>query len=255
MATNAARRTRSIAFYAVAGIATLLTGLLTVGAVAAVLGGGLSDDGMVAAVAHVPWLALCYCAAFASMLFHPARRPAAFQQALATAASMYVGGAITSVDDPVFFIGFAVVLLTLGLTHPARSALLRPGAAGISPVLVTLALVMAAPLALYSVRVGQIPNTDGPDGVFYTAIAATALTVPCVALVAGLRAAGWRLPLWVTGATLVVLCGASLAAPDAISAMPVWGAVVGVVGGALFVLAGEWESRRVAATDRTPVPV
>lgn len=183
------------------------------------------------------------------MLRRPARRPAAYQQALAAALSMYVGGAVTGEDDPVFYVGFAVVLLVLGLTHPARARLLRPGPGGISPLLVTLALVMAAPLALYAVRVSRIEDTSG---VFYTGIAATALTIPFVALAAGMRADGYRLPLWVTGITLVVLSGASLAAPDAISAMPAWGAALGVLAGAVFVLAGEWEARRLAAVEVIP---
>ncbi|HZI96005.1 MAG TPA: hypothetical protein VFD41_00615 [Actinomycetales bacterium] len=249
MATDVARRTRSVVFYAVAGVATLLTALLTVGATGSLFAGNLSDDGFIAAVAHIPWLALCYCAAFATMLRRPARRPAAYQQALATAVSMYVGALVAGENDPILFIGFGVVLVTLGLTHPARSALFRPGHGGISPVLVPMALVAAAPLALYSARItAELPDTTGPDGVFYTGIAALALTIPFVAFVAGVRAPGSRLPLWSAGISLVVLCGASLVATEAASAMPAWAAVTGVVGGALFVAAGEWEQRRAQRT-------
>ncbi len=132
MTGTAAHRARTVAFYAVAGIATLLTTFLTIGSVLGLLEARGPDE-RIAFLAHLPWLGLCYTAAFAAMLWRPAQRPAAWQQAAATAVAMYLAGLVLAREaDPVFYIGFGVVLLLTGLLHPARRALLRPGAAGIS---------------------------------------------------------------------------------------------------------------------------
>lgn len=235
---------RTIAFYAVAGLATLLTALLTVGSVLGLL--DVTDpDERIAFLTHLPWLGLGYCAAFAALLRRPASRPAAWQQAAASAAAMYLGGLVLAREsDPVFYIGFGVVLLLLAALHPERRSLLRPGRVGLSPLLLPMALVAAAPLALYATRMVELHEASGPDGAFYLGIAVTALSVPLIGLVAGLRAGGARLALWSTGLTLAVLCAASLVHPDAAAAMPAWAATLGVVSGFAFVAVGEWERRR-----------
>jgi hypothetical protein len=156
---------------------------------------------------------------------------------------MYVAGFLAREQDPVFYIGFGTVLLLLWALHPARRTVLRLGAEGLSPLLVPMALVAAAPLSLYAARMLALHRAAGEDGAFYLGIAATAVTVPLVALVAGLRAPGHRLPLWVAGVTLAVLCAGSLAYPGASVAMPQWAAWLGVLGAAAFVWVGEWERR------------
>jgi hypothetical protein len=243
-ARTAARRARTIAFYAVAGLATLLTAFLTVGSVLGLLEATNADE-RIAFLAHLPWLGLGYCAAFAALLRHPAARPAAWQQAAAAAVAMYLGGLVLAREsDPVFYIGFGVVLLLLALLFPDRRSLVRPGPAGLSPLLVPMALVAAAPLALYATRMLRLHEASGPDGAFYLGIAVTALFVPLLGLVAGLRAGGARLTLWSAGLTSAALCGASLVWSGAAAAMPAWAAVLGVVGAATFVAAGEWERHR-----------
>jgi hypothetical protein len=242
MAT-ATGRLRAAAFYTVAGIATFLTAGLTFGSAGELLDPTRSTDEHVVFVAHTPWLGLCFCAAFAAMLWRPRRRPAAFQQAAASTLGMYVAGFLAREQDPVFYIGFGTVLLLLWALHPARRTVLRLGAEGLSPLLVPMALVAAAPLSLYAARMLALHRAAGEDGAFYLGIAATAVTVPLVALVAGLRAPGHRLPLWVAGVTLAVLCAGSLAYPGASVAMPQWAAWLGVLGAAAFVWVGEWERR------------
>lgn len=237
-------RPRRVAFRCVAGLATLLTGLLTIGATEQLLGGALSGDERLAFLAHVPWLALCFCAGFAAMLWRPAAWPAAYQQVLAVAGTMYLGGALARENDPVFYGGFGVVLLSLGLLHPARSRLFRAGALGISPFLVPFALVSAAPLAMYAADVTRLGADAGPDDAFYTGIAATAMAVPAVMLVAGLHAPGWRLPAWVAGVSTVVLAGGSLLWPDGQASLGAPWAVTGVVAGVTFVAVAEAERRR-----------
>lgn len=125
-----------------------------------------------------------------------------------------------------------------------RRRLLRPGEQSISPLLLPIALAAAAPLTLYAVEMVQLHREAGPNGAFYLGVAATALAVPCVALVAGLRAPGWRLPAWVAGLTLLTLCAASLAAPSGAAAMGIGWALLGCVTAVGFVAAAEWEHRR-----------
>jgi hypothetical protein len=240
MAT-AAGRARAVGFYAVAGIAALLTALLTIGSTSELFAADRTPDERLAFIAHLPWLGLCFCAAFVAMLWKPRRRPAAYQQALAGTVGMYVAGFLAREADPIFYVGFGTVLILLWALHPARPTLLRLGPDGISPLLVPMALVAAAPLSLYAARILTLHRDTGPDGAFYLGIASTAVTVPLVALVAGLRAPGHRLPLWVAGVTLAVLCAGSLVYPDATGAMPQWAALLGLLGAAAFVWLGEWE--------------
>ena len=257
-----AGRVRRTAFSAVAGIAAALTFLLTVASLGMIVGGERPDgspataDDRLALLVHVPWLALGWCAAFVALLWQARRRIAAYQQTVAMLAGLYlVGLVLAREDDPVFYVGFGVVVLLLGLLHPARRAVWRPGAVGISPVLVPLALLIAAPCTLYAIDLVDRAEVAGPDGSFHLGIAATALAVPLVGLVAGLRAPGWRLPLWVTGALLALLAGSGAAADPAASAAPptAW-AWAGLVAAVVFVGLGEWEAQRIARPPRRPAP-
>ncbi|MDP9430257.1 MAG: hypothetical protein M3Q47_15985 [Actinomycetota bacterium] len=135
------------------------------------------------------------------------------------------------------------MVLLLGVLHPARRAVCRPGAGGISPVLVPLALLIAVPCTLYAIDMVDRQQHAGPAGTFYLGIAATALAVPLVGLVAGLRAPGWRLPLWVTGGMLALLAGTGAAADPAAPAVPptAW-AFAGLVAAAPFVGLGSWRA-------------
>lgn len=252
-----AGRARRIGFTVVAALAAFLTAALTVGSLGQIVGGvdpdgaPLTPDGRLVMLIHVPWLAFGWCAAFVAMLWQAHRRPAAYQQAVAMLAGLYLGGlALARENDPVFYIGFGVVLLVLGLLHPARRAVWRPGSEGISPVLVPFALLLAAPCTLYAVQMVNRQQQVGAAGPFFTATAATALSVPLVALMAGLRAPGWRLPLWVTGAMLFLLVGAGAAAePVAPAAPPAGWTLAGLIAAVAFVGLGEWEAHRL---DRGP---
>jgi hypothetical protein len=252
-------RARRTAFTTVAAIAALLTALLSLGTLGQIVsgvgpdGGPLTPDARLALLVHVPWLALGWCAAFVALLWRAHHRVAAYQQAVAMLAGLYLGGLVLAREsDPVFYIGFGVVVVALGLLHPARSAVLRPGADGISPVLVPFALLLAAPCTLYAIQMvdRQGAGTDGP---FYVGIAATALAVPLLALVAGLRAPGWRLPLWTAGGTLGLLVGAGVPAdPAAPASPPVGWALAGLVAAVALVAVGEWEAQRMTSGPAAP---
>ncbi|CCG03043.1 membrane protein of unknown function [Blastococcus saxobsidens DD2] len=253
-----AGRARRVSFTVVAAIAALLTGVLTVGSLGQLVGGVTPDgspmtaDGRLVALVHVPWLALGWCAAFVALLWQARQRVAPYQQAVAMLGGLYIGGLLARLSDPVFYVGFGVVVLLLGVLHPAGRAVWRPGADGISPVLVPFALLLAAPCTLYAIEMTNLQAQAGSGGTFYTAIAATALAVPLVGLVAGLRAPGWRLPLWVTGGMLFLLVGSGAAADPAAPASPPTGWILaGLVAAVAFVGLGEWEAQRLA---RDPGP-
>jgi hypothetical protein len=261
-----AGRVRRVAFTVVSAIAALLMAFLTVGSLGLVVAGEgpdgvpITPDDRLAYLVHVPWLALGWGAAFVASLWRTAERPAAYQQAIAMGGSLYLGGLVLAREnDPVFYLGFGVVLLLLGLLHPARRAVWRVGSAGLSPLLVPFALLLAAPCTLYAVQMVDRFQAGGPEGPFLLGIATTALAVPLVGLVAGLRAPGWRLPLWITGGLLFLLVGTGAAADPAAPAAPPTGwAAAGMVACVAFVAVGEWEARRLARggrredVDRTP---
>ena len=255
-----AGRARRTAFRIVAAIAAFLTAGLTVGSFGQLVGGvdpagaPLTPDWRLALLIHVPWLALGWCAAFVAMLWRADHRPAAYQQALAMLAGLYLAGLVLAHEsDPVFYVGFGTVLLLLGVLHPVRRAVWRSGADGISPVLVPMALLLAAPCTLYAIQMVDRQQEAGADGPFFVAIAATSLAVPLVGLVAGLRAAGWRLPLWVTGGMLFLLVGSGAAADPAPSAQPALGwTLAGLLAAVAFVGLGEWEAQRLARAVRPP---
>src|SRR4051812_17819200 len=115
-----AGRVRRIAFTVVAAIAAFLTGVLTIGSLGMIVGGerpdgaAMTSDDRLAFLAHVPWLALGWCAAFVALLWQAGRRPAAYQQAVAMLVGLYLGGIVLAREsDPVFYGGFGVVLLSL----------------------------------------------------------------------------------------------------------------------------------------------
>ena len=253
-----AGRARRIAFTVIAAIAAFLTLVRTLGSFGMIVGGARPDgapmgpDDRLAFLVHVPWLALGWCAAFIAMLWQADRRPAAFQQAVAMLAGLYLAGIVLAREsDPIFYLGFGVVVLLLALLHPARRAVWRAGQEGISPVLVPFALLMAAPCTLYAIEMFDRARELGPDGPFLLGIGLTALSVPLLGLVAGLRAPGWRLPLWATGGTLALLVGSGAAAdPAAPAAPPAGWAIAGLVAAVAFVGLGEWEAARRARTPR-----
>lgn len=249
MSVHPPGRVRRIAFTAVAVLATLLTLLLTVATVSALTDTAAPAASRFATVAHLPWLALGWCAGFAAMVRGAARRPAAMQQAVAMLLGLYVTGLVlTGEDDPVFYIGFGVVVVTLVLLHPARGEVFRPGTSGVSPWLLALCLLGAGPLFVYAAHVAELARTVGADGPFYTGVAAAAVAVPLLGLVAGLRAPGSRLPGW-SAATMLAFLGVGSLVQPAEGAMPVPAAMVALLGAVLLAAATEVDAR-VAAPQR-----
>ena len=249
-------RPRRIGFRVLAGVGALLTGLLTIGSLETLLSPDSSDGVRMATVPHLPWLALGWCAAFATMLVGGGRVPAAMQQALAMLATLYLGALLPPREsDPVFYLGFGVVVGLLLVLHPARRFVLRPGEAGVSPVLMSLALIGSGPLVLYATRVLELMEGATPDDPFYTGIAATAVAAPGLGLAASLRAPGFRLPGWTAGVMVASLGGASLLFGGSGSLSAAW-SIVAIAGAGAFVGFVEREARTVtrrrAGRDQPP---
>ncbi len=243
MTEHRAGKARRIGFSALAAVAATLTGLLTVGSTEQLFAAEADGD-RYAAFAHIPWLALGWCAAFAVMVRGAAARPAAMQQVLAMLAGLYLGGLVLAREsDPVFYIGFGVVVGLLVLLHPARAAVFRPGETGVSPLMIVLSLVALAPLVLYTVRLIELTESTNGEGPFYTGIAGAALSVPLVGLAASLRARGARLPGWTAAIMLAFVGLGSLAFDDPGSLSPLR-AVAALVGAVAFAAVTERDASR-----------
>ncbi len=228
---------RRLAFGAVAGLAAVLTLLLTVDAAGGVVDSG--DPGhQLTMIAHAPWLGIGWCLAFAVLVRGGRHRTGALQQLLGMLVALYVGGGLIAHEpDPVFYLGFGLVVGLLVLLHPDRRTAFRPGPAGVSPALLVLALVALGPLLVYAAHVMTLADPGDQDAPFYTAIAATATAVPFVAMAASLRARWFRLPGWSATLMLAALGVGSLLCddPGALSPLAAALALAGAVALAVLV--------------------
>lgn len=247
-------RGRRVTFRVVAAVATLLTLLLTFGTTVPLLTQDLSDGERLAALAHAPWLGLGWCAAFAALVWRPRRWPAAMQQAVAMLAGLYLGGiVIARENDPVFYVGFGLVVGLLVWLHPSRHAVLRAGPRGVSPILLPLSLVAAGPLLVYAVDMMELAHEVGDGGAFYPGVAATACAVPLLGLVAALGAPGFRLPGLAAAVLLASLGVASLLYADDRGALPTWAASLALAGAVAYAAGVEWHARVGRRSITAPV--
>ena len=168
-------------------------------------------------------------------------------------AGLYLGGLVLAREnDPVFYIGFGVVVGLLVLLHPARAAVFRTGEPGVSPLMLVLSLVVLAPLVLYTVRLIDLTESTNGEGPFYTGIAGAALSVPLVGLAASLRARGARLPGWTAAIMLAFVGAGSLAFDDPGSLSPLRAAAA-LVGAIAFAVVTERDARgRGPRAEETP---
>ena len=182
----------------------------------------------------------------------PERKIAGIQQAVLVLPAVLVGGAIASdsqaLQSAAIFAPAIGILLAL---HPARWELLRRGSS-FSPILFTIAVLGAVPLTGYALAMGtQAQHVLGPPHhiLRLSTMAALAIAIVLVALLAGVKTSGWRIPAWSAGMTAVVFGLASMIFPnDPGAAGRVWGTVA-VAGGFLFIAVAEWEARRARAID------
>jgi hypothetical protein len=201
-------------------------------------------------------------------------------------AILLIGDPLTP-DVPIFLILPAVLIVL----HPNRPALFRPPI-NLSRMLVAMTLIAAGPLLFFAVsefRIGQDASAIAggiienlPDDVsdeeverrlkaagdspeedeaalhfgHWSAMAAFAVSIVCLAALASLRPSGWRLPAWSAGIAAFVYGLASLIVPDDSSAATVVWAVLAMLWGVGFIVAAEYEVRgaRPAEAATSPAP-
>jgi hypothetical protein len=190
--------------------------------------------------------------------------------------------------DPVILL-FLIIPAVLIVLHPGRPLLFRPPIA-LSRMLAALTVVAAIPLLAFAVeefRIGQdasviagdvienLPDdvsdneverrlkaaADNPEEEqaalhfgHWSAMAAFAVSIVCLAGVASLRPPGWRLSGWSAGLAAFVYGLASLIVPDDASAATTLWAVLAMVWGIGFIVAAEYEVRNARAAEVTPSP-
>jgi hypothetical protein len=193
----------------------------------------------------------------------PVRRPdrmvAPLQQVFAASAATLVA-ALLALDGA--FVLYAVIVAVpatiVTALDPARGDVIRPRAR-FSPVLAGLVALGAVPLVWFALTMARLQRTGFPSDTHvqfhhWAGMAAMALAILAVGLVATLRTRGWRVSAWCAGLGLFVYGLASAIFADFEgTGVPYpgsegvgWG-VAAMAGGALFILAAEWEARRTAA--------
>jgi len=232
------------------------------------LGWSSTEDGGIHRFHTVVWgmhTGLILSVGLFALLFRTDERVATAQQlgvAVAVMMAVWYGSVVIphfgepgpGIDQVVF--GTVVLILTgviVPALHPRRKELLTSGQ-GLSKPMAALGVVGLAVAAPYAVDHFQIqlaadfatdPHSAG-DAPHWDEMAITALSLPAVALVAALRARGWRLVAWTAGIGTLIFGAASVLMPEQASSPGVaWGAVA-LVGGVLFIAVAEIEARRKA---------
>jgi hypothetical protein len=220
------------------------------------------------------FLFLLTAAALVAQLRNPERKIAAMYQVIAPLYLIILSVlVIDRVVDPVVF-AFIVFPILLVVLHPARSRLFRPEIRP-SRLLLGATALAAVPLTFYAV--GQVSEgvqaaklapqvlRNLPDNAsdkqvedalaaaastskeleavqhygHWSAMGAFALSVVILAVAAGLRAGGWRLPAWGAASALVILGSASLFAAGDASSLPRLWAAAAILWGIGFAVAAE----------------
>jgi hypothetical protein len=167
----------------------------------------------------------------------------------------HVGDPSVGIDRLIFTIMvLALTCLVLAL-HPRRGELLTTGHRISKPMAAfgVIGLAVAAVYALDQIQVQLATDlaTDphsAPGKEHWAEMASAALTLPLVALVAALRAPGFRLVAWTAGlGTMVFGAASAVLAGHASSPGAAWGTVT-ALGGALFIAVAEIDARREGTT-------
>jgi hypothetical protein len=191
---------------------------------------------------------------FLAQLRHPERAIAGLQQVAACALAYAVAGTIADARYFVLAAALATAVIVLLVVHPVGGTFLAvPDDA--SPLLLALAMLAAGPFGLYALETAErqrdgFPPVDFHAGLgSWAGLTAMAVAIPLVALLAGIRTVGWRVPALSAASAGAVWGIASLLFPDrAGSEGRAWG-LAAIVWALLFFLAARREARRTAPTD------
>jgi hypothetical protein len=256
--TSRAASTRPIVFRTWVMVLVVVFGLGFFGLTTLVIGWFEALEGVAGPVSELGYGALVgiiLTMGLASQLSAPERKIAGVQQAALVIPALLIGSAIASDAQnlvPAMIVAVAVgILLAL---HPARGEFLKSGGA-ISPLLLTITLLGAVPLARYALEMGaQAQDLDGPPHHVQrlSTMAALAIAIVLGGLLAASKTKGWRIPAWSAGAATIVFGLASVAFPGHPGAAGRGWGVMAIAGGVLFIAAAEWEVRRADATHEQP---
>jgi hypothetical protein len=184
-----------------------------------------------------------------AQLRHPERAIAGLQQVGCCAIAYAVAGAIADPGYLVLAGAVAIVLVALLVLHPIGGTFFAaPDEASV--LLMGLALLPAVPLGAYALataereRAGDLDFHAGLGS--WGGLSAMAVGIVLVAVLAGIRTVGWRVPVWSASAAASVWGLGSLLFPDRPGAEGrVWGALA-LVWALAFALAGRREARASA---------
>lgn len=204
-------------------------------------------------IGHGVFAGLLLTGGYLSLLAGTGRRVATAQQvAVALAVFAAVGVATRAFTTPEEFVLVGVLLALTGVLlglHPQRGELVARGE-GLSVPLAVLGLVGLGLFGWYAIGQMQLqlaatpgdPHFQPPEAHF-AGMAALGLGLPLVALLASLRAPGWRLVAWSAGIGTTVFGLAAMLMPRHDGSVGrVWG-VLAVLGGLAFAALTEREAR------------
>lgn len=248
------RGRRGIAFKAWAAILVAVFGVAFFGLTSLVLAWFQELEGVAGPVTDLGYgvlFGIILTGGLLVQLRDPERKIAGVQQALLVIPALVVGSAIAS--DSQNLVPALIMLPAIGILlvlHRAREEFFARGAPS-SRALLAITVIGGVPLVAYARDMGaQARDLAGPPHHVQrlSTMAAMALAIVLTGLLAALQTRGWRIPAWSAGTAAIVFGLASVVFPDQPGAVGRgWGSIA-VVGGLLFIAAGEWEVRRATAT-------
>lgn len=185
---------------------------------------------------------LLLAAPAAWLVFRPLRSIAAVRQLGAAVAAQLVAMLVVGTADP-FPILLAVLVVSMVAVHPRRREVLRLGRP--DALLAVIVVLGAIPLLGWGwhqlVHQQSLPATDPHvELLHYAGAGIAALALVLVGAVSTFRAAASRLPAVTCGVGVATLSIGSLLFPQAVAAWSLPWAMVGLLGGVLFIAATEW---------------
>ena len=186
--------------------------------------------------------------------YRPLGQIAGLQQVLLLFAIFLVGIVVmgTTVDArlfsevPFFLLIFGPAVVA-ALLHPAGRALVRTRTAGtFTPLLAGLAVVAAIPLAVFAADQVVLQGSGDEHAVIshYAGMVIYAAAIVGFGLLASLKPAGWRVPLYSAAGLALILGVASVLYPNMVSSVgTMWGGAA-ILWAAAFAVAGELTARR-----------
>ena len=176
-----------------------------------------------------------------------ARTPDRATRALVILVVVAVAAVVTmvlSLTVDYFTLPFVILTVVLWLLAP------RSGGAAPQPSLILAALVAVAlvPLVGYALGQAELQRTDhtSEHAAFFHWVETSfyAMAILLLGTLVAMKPAAFRLAAWMAGVALAIIGIGSLLLPTYASALPSpWGWAA-LLGGAIFVAAAEWESRR-----------